>query len=434
MNDPTTLPLHRLGAAALARRIASGRVSAEAVVEAHLARIAALNPRLNALVQVDAEGAIAAARAADARQARGAALGPLHGVPLSVKDVFDVAGQVCAAGLPERLAYRALRDAVAVARLRAAGAVLLGRGNCPAGGGGGETENPVYGATVHPQDPARSPGGSSGGDAAAVAAGLVALGLGSDAGGSLRVPAHFCGVAALKPTVGRVPNTGAYDQPGGLIDPRTQIGLLARRVEDLALAWPLLAGEDGQDTGVVPMPLPGAPAAVRGLRVAVHADDGLHPASPATVAAVHAAADALGAAGAELHWATPPRLAEARGITERHWRAETLDGAARAALDRDWDAFRRALWAFMRDVDAILCPADADTAPLRGRARDGLFGYTLPYSLCGWPGAVVPAGRDAAGLPVGVQVTAAAWREGRVLGVAAAIEAALGPDPGPALD
>src|SRR4051794_10668245 len=221
----------------LARRIRAREVSALGVVQAYLERIVAVNPQINALVQITADQALDAARAADTALARSEIRGPLHGVPFTVKDVVEVAGVVSAAGLSERADFRPTADAVVVTRLRAAGAILLGKTNCPPGGGGGFTDNPVYGRTNNPYQLAYSPGGSSGGEAAAVAAGMSPLGVGSDSGGSIRLPAHFCGVAGLKPTNGRIPNTGVFNHPGGLFsDPRTQIGPLARSVEDLYYA------------------------------------------------------------------------------------------------------------------------------------------------------------------------------------------------------
>lgn len=269
--------LNSCTAGELARRIREREVRAEVVVETFLERIAQINPTLNAVVQL-APDALDRARQADRDLAQGRLYGPLHGVPFTVKDVFDVAGLPTAVGLEARRWERAREDAVAVLRWRQAGAILLGKTNCPPGGSGNDTENLLYGRTLNPHDLTRTPGGSSGGEAAILAARGSPLGLGSDSSGGLRVPAHFCGVAALKPTVGRVPNTGAYNHRGGLTDVRTQIGPLARTVADLALTWPLLCGPDFIDSGVVPMPI-GDPARVSlsDLHVAYFTGD---PASP----------------------------------------------------------------------------------------------------------------------------------------------------------
>ncbi|MEE8567387.1 MAG: amidase, partial [Anaerolineales bacterium] len=248
-------------ATALAQRIRAKDVSSEEIVNACLQRIEAVNPRLNAVVQLAADTARAEAREADAALAREKIKGPFHGVPFTVKDVFDTAGVISAAGIEERASYVPEQDAVVVARMRAAGAILLGKTNCPPWGAGGESDNPVYGRTNNPYDQTRTPGGSSGGEAAIIAAGGSPLGLGSDSGGSIRVPAHFCGIAGLRPTVGRIPNTGVFNHPGGLSDPRTQIGPMSRFVEDLGLTLSVISGVDWRDSGVIPMPL-GDPQAV----------------------------------------------------------------------------------------------------------------------------------------------------------------------------
>lgn len=421
-------------ATTLAEGIRGRQLSSEEVVDAHLRRIAAANPRLNAFVQVAADAARARARSADEALGRGEVWGPLHGVPFSAKDVFDTAGVVTAVGLPERAGFVPQQDAVAVARLKAAGAILLGKTNCPRGGGGGESTNPVYGRTNNPHDLERTSGGSSGGEAAAIAAGLSPLGVGSDSGGSIRVPSHFCGIAGLKPTSGRVPNTGAYDHPGGLSDPRTQVGPLARFVRDLALALPLLAGPDWRDSGVIPMPL-GEMAAVQvgRLRVAFYANDGITTPTPETMATVRAAAQALAAVGAKVEEDRPPCLEKVRDITERYWRLERLDGGESVRLFADWDAFRTAALTFMERFDLVVCPADYRPAFPHGQDSPQHFNYTLPHSLGGYPCVVVRAGTSPEGLPIGVQVVARPWREDVALAAAEQVERALGGWQAPAL-
>jgi amidase len=416
-----------VSASDLAAAIRSRQVSSTEVLEAHLRRIEAVNPLINALVQVDAERALAQARAADAALARKDHWGPLHGVPFTSKDVCETAGIVSAAGLEERRGFVPGHDAVVVARLKAAGGILLGKSNCPPGGGGGDTDNPVYGRTNNPYDLTRTPGGSSGGEAAAIAAGLSPLGIGSDSGGSIRLPAHYCGVAGLKPTSGRVPNTGLINHPGGLSDPRTQVGPLARKVRDLALAFPLLAGEDGIDSGVIPMSIHDMVAVrIAGLRVAFYSDDNQAPPAPAIDATVRAAAACLRDAGPIVVEARPDCLPDSRPITERYWEMETLTGAQVQQLFADWDRFRTSMLAFIGAFDAILCPADAVPAPRHCEEPGLRFNYTLPFSLCGWPCAVVRAGSTSEGLPVGVQVAAHPWREDIALALAALIEEALG--------
>jgi len=418
--------LLRHSATELGALIQQRKLSSTAIVCAYLARIEALNPSINALVQVCAEAALAGAWAADRAVANGEYWGALHGVPFTVKDVFDTRGVVSAVGLPERAHYRPEQDATVVTRMKAAGAILLGKSNCPPGGGGGVTDNPVYGATRNPHALAYSPGGSSGGEAAAIAAGLSPLGLGSDSGGSLRVPAHFCGVCTLKPTSGRVPNTGVFDHLGGLSDYRSQIGPMARHVEDLALALQVIAGEDGVDAGVIPMPLRGMQTqTLKGLRVAWYSDGGIEPVDALTHTTLQAVADLLDAEGALIRSAFPSALSNAREITERYWAMSQGSGAQSIQLFSDWDQFRTAMLGFMADYDIILCPVDAAPATQLGETRPGLFSHTLPYSLAGWPCVVVRAGTDSAGLPVGVQIVARPWHEPVALAAAAAIERAL---------
>ncbi|CAM2857749.1 MULTISPECIES: amidase [Pseudomonas] len=418
--------LLRHSATELGALIQQRKLSSTAIVCAYLARIEALNPSINALVQVCAEAALAGAWAADRAVANGEYWGALHGVPFTVKDVFDTRGVVSAVGLPERAHYRPEQDATVVTRMKAAGAILLGKSNCPPGGGGGVTDNPVYGATRNPHALAYSPGGSSGGEAAAIAAGLSPLGLGSDSGGSLRVPAHFCGVCTLKPTSGRVPNTGVFDHLGGLSDYRSQIGPMARHVEDLALALQVIAGEDGVDAGVIPMPLRGMQTqTLKGLRVAWYSDGGIEPVDALTHTTLQAVADLLDAEGALIRSAFPSALSNAREITERYWAMSQGSGAQSIQLFSDWDQFRTAMLGFMADYDIILCPVDAAPATQLGETRPGLFSHTLPYSLAGWPCVVVRAGTDSAGLPVGVQIVARPWHEHVALAAAAAIERAL---------
>jgi amidase len=412
-------------ALSLGRAIRARRVSSAEVVAAYLQRINQVNPTINTVVQRVDERARAEARAADAALARGESGGPFHGVPFTVKDIFDVAGVVSAAGLEERATYVPERDAVVVARMRRAGAVLLGKTNCPPGGTGVVTENPVYGATRNPYDLDRSPSGSSGGEAAAIAAGASPLGLGSDSGGSIRTPAHYCGIAALRPTVGRVPNTGAFELPGGLTDPRSQIGPMSRWVEDLGPVLAIIAGVDWRDSGVIPMPL-ADPTSVepRGLRVAWYADDGLAPSTPETSQAVRDAARALTDAGAVVEETRPPHLGQGWDITLRYWRSFELTGEETQRLTDDWDGFRTTMLGFVERYDLILCPVADEPAVPKGVEGNG--SYCLPYSLTGYPCAVVRAGTSPQGLPIGVQVVARPWREDVALAAAGQIESALG--------
>lgn len=446
----------------LARAIREREVSSEGVVEAHLARIAEVNPKLNAVVQLTADSARARAREADAALASGDVWGPLHGVPVTIKDAFETEGVVSVGGTRGRARYVPQEDATGVARYKAAGAVVLGKTNVPEVALAFESDNLVYGQTKNPYDPARTPGGSSGGEAAAIAAGMSPLGLGSDAGGSIRLPAHFCGIAGIKPTSGRTPRTGHFPPMGGLLDSIWQIGPLARRVEDLRLALPLLCGTDWRDPTVAPVPL-GDPAEVdlKGLRVAFHTDNGIVAPTADIASATREAARVLADAGAEVVEARPPvpenayemllglyaadsgaglrMLLMLSGTDETHalmtrlleiLSASRMTTAELVGLLFQLDAWRGAMLSFMRDYDLIVCPPCARTAMPHGTTFDDenqlVFSYTMIYNMTGWPGTVVRASTSPEGLPVGVQLVARPWREDVSLAAALAVERATG--------
>jgi amidase len=239
------------------------------------------------------------------------------------------------------------------------------------------------------------------------------------------MPAHYCGIAALKPTTGLVPSTGAYALPGGLTDPRSQVGPMARFVSDLMLTLPLLVGPDGFDSAVVPVPLAKRTPKLAGLRVAWYSDDGIAKPTQAISAAVRAAARALGDAGCTVTEARPPGLHEAHQVTLGYWGDKRM---THERLYRRWDAFRTEILGFMSDFDLIVSPVAPDIAPLY-RAKvvpTNMFSYTIPYSLTGNPCVVVRAGSSHEGLPIGVQVIAQNWHDDIALRGAHAIERALG--------
>jgi len=409
----------------LARAIRTKKVSSLEVVRAHLEHIHTVNPRLNAVVFATAESALKQARAADRRNTRKNVLGPLHGVPFTAKDIFDTAGLPTTAGLRMLRTNIPDRDATVIARMRDAGAILIGKTNCPPGGIGGDSWNPLHGGTRNPYDIARTPGASSSGEAAIIAAGGSPLGIGSDSGGSIRLPAHYCGIAALKPTAGLIPSTGGYALPGGLTDPRSQVGPMARFVADLILTLPLLVGPDGVDSGVVPVPLARRTAKLKGLKVAWYADDGMAKPSHAITTVVRSAAHALAKAGCEVIEARPPALHEAHQVTLGYWGDKRM---SHERLYKRWDAFRTVMLGFMAGFDLILTPVAPDIAPLyRSKyVPTHLFSYTIPYSLTGNPCVVVRAGTSPEGMPIGVQVVARNWHDDVALRAALSIERALG--------
>ncbi len=417
----------------LAQAIQSRQLSAVEVVEAHLARIATINPKLNAVVQLTAEQALAEAQAADADLARGHLRGPLHGIPFTVKDWIETAGVICAAGDVRYRNYVPEHDAPVVVRMRQAGAILLGKTNVLA-------SNPVYGRTNNPYNLDYSPSGSSSGEAALIAAGGSPLGLGSDSGGSIRTPAHACGVAGLKPTAGRVPLTGHFPRINFMSDPRTVIGPLARSVADLGLALRIIQGVDWADASVIPMPLGDwRTVALRPLRVAFYTEHEEAIPDPVCKQAVINAAQALASEVSLVEERLPPRVGESYAITRNYWqRPESesweqwvpdgkfqLDSEAVERHLFEWDRFRRGLIGFMQHYDVIITPVIEHAAQPHGQNEGGIA-YTLTYSLTGYPAVVVRTGTTADGLPVGVQVVAQPWREDVALAVAAFLEQQFG--------
>ena len=338
------------------------------------------------------------------------ATGPLAGIPFSVKDNIAVAGWPLSLGVLDEPPPGTF-TALAVQRLRAAGAVLIAKTNLPPYGGGIETINNVFGRTNNPYDLSRTVGGSSGGEAAAVAAGISVFGLGTDSGASVRLPAHFCGLAALKPTAGRVPVHGVIDDfgpIGPMSDPRTQIGPLARTVDDVRRVLHVIQDRPGLDPIAQP-------------RVALHLDD----ADDDTEAAINRAADALREAGATVTEAAPPRGGVA--ITHDIWSSYSNESISYAVLRR-WDHYRDQMDEFAADYDVILSPVFPEPAPEHGvlSTEPDRTGYTSPYNLTGWPAATVRAGTSADGLPIGVQLAARRWEDDTALHAAAIVEAGCG--------
>ena len=442
-----------------ARAIREKLISSEELTRACLERIAEINPKLNAVVQLPAATALAQAHEADRALAHGEIRGPLHGVPFTLKDAIETEGVISTGGTLGRASYVPDEDATVVKRLRASGGVLLGKTNCPELGWAWESDNLIYGRTNNPYDLSLSPGGSSGGESAIIAAGGSPFGLGSDAGGSVRFPAHCTGIAAIKPTSGRVPRTGHFPGPGGTLDALWQIGPLARYVEDLNTLLPILAGVDWRDPAIVPMPLGDASKVnLKALRVAYHTDNGIETPTRETIETVEKAASALEGSVAAVEEARPPsieqtyeiylglftadggvgleELLEMTGTKKVHplmqrvldlQRAHAKSMALFGALMTQWDAFRRSLLSFMEGFDVVVCPVCAFPGMVHGSTYDRLpaFSYTMTYNLTGWPAAVVRAGSSREGLPIGVQIVARPWREDVALAVAALIEEAL---------
>src|SRR6266576_4686799 len=310
MTDINFLP-----AIEMSRQVREKRISPVELAEAHLAKIERLNPKLNAFVHVDPEPVRRQAREAEAAVRSGPVLGPLHGVPISIKSSIEVAGMKCEAGTRLRAGLVATHDAPLVERLRRAGVVILGVTNTPELLMAWETDNLLYGRTNSPWDLARTPGGSSGGEAAAIASGMSAAGVGSDGGGSIRVPAHFSGICGLKPTPGRIPATGHFPNSVGPFALIGVVGPMARKVQDLKLLFEVMQGPDIGDPSAVSVPVRWPDRdELKKVPIGYFEDDGRTPVTSETRAAVRTAAEALTRAGFQVEPFRPDGLELARQL------------------------------------------------------------------------------------------------------------------------
>src|SRR3989454_2582170 len=457
-------PLFFLSATEMAEQVRLKKLSPVELLDTLLARIEALNPKLNAFVQLDTERARRQAQGAEAAVMRGEAVGPLHGVPISIKSSIEVAGLRCEAGTRLRAGLVASRDAPLVSRLRAAGAVVLGVTNTPELLMAWETDNLLYGRTNNPWDLSRTSGGSSGGEAAAIASGCSAGGVGSDGGGSIRVPAHFSGVCGLKPTPGRIPATGHFPSSVGPFALIGVVGPLARTVADLKALFEVMQGPDDDDPSASPVPVRGPGRdELKKLRIGYFEDDGRTPVTGETHAAVRTTAEALRRVGFRVEPFRPVGLETARQLwwkffgiaggmllgpmTKGHeadlspilkqfscWVVAEPSHTGQTLLDA-WiqrDAVRMQVFAQMRESPILLCPVASVPAFKHGERSWKIDGQTVQYldawSYCEWfnllgtPAVVVPVGRSAEGLPIGMQIVARPWEEELVLAVAAVVE------------
>ncbi|WP_414664162.1 amidase [Horticoccus sp. 23ND18S-11] len=451
----------------LAQMIRQKKISARDAVEACIKRIEQVNPKLNAVVQTCFDRARTEAKAADEALAAGRIMGPLHGVPFTIKDSLDTAGVISTGGTVGRQAYIPPEDATVVARVRAAGAILLGKTNTPeftlAGGGipgVGTTANIIYGISKNPWDLKRSTAGSSGGAGAIVAAGGASFDIGSDYGGSIRMPAHNNGTCGLKPTFGRVPRTGHIVDFGGIFDSWQEIGPLTRRVEDLNLITGLICGPDYKDAAMIPIPWRDpAGVEVKGLRVGFYAENGVAEITPETVAIVKKAAAYFSELGCPVKEDFPKaiimeleeiraklspcsgasllRLAEKSGtkaisptIVTRA-KQEMPSTAELTELLEKQDANRSKLLGWMKNYDIVINPVMPKPAQLinigeQPNARRPGSSYMGVHNTSGYPSAVVPAGFSPEGLPIGVQIIGQPWTEDKVLAAAAFVESKTG--------
>jgi amidase len=444
--------------------ITSRAVSSVDLVETYLNRIEEVNPALNAIVTI-APDVLESAQRCDSELARGNIIGSLHGIPLTIKDTLATKGIRTTSGSGLRANDVPQHDAPVVTRLKAAGAIILGKTNVPEMAIPYETDNPVFGRTNNPHDSGRTPGGSSGGEAAAIAAGLSPAGIGSDLAGSIRVPAHFCGIAGLKPTTGAVPMEGHLPVATGSLSLGASIGPMARRVADLALLFSVIA--DKPEVGF----LDEAVNELGSPRVAWYTDDEVAPVTEAVANAVRHAAGILSEAGLNIVEERPPSISRAPGLwvelfsraaneqiqsfyrgreqeagplvtslprasqqatfEEKVGAAETL---ANAVLERE--RLREELLRWMSQTPLIVAPVSATPAFTHGATRVDVEGksisvfrscsYSQTFNVFGLPAAVVPVARTANGLPIGVQVIGRPSSERGVLAAAAIIEQSAG--------
>ena len=453
----------------LATLIRAREVSPVEVVEAHLRKIERLNPALNAIVTLAPE-ILDQARAAETDLMSGKQIGPLHGVPLTIKDTIDTKDLRTTSGSRLRASHVPEKDATAVTRLKGAGAIILGKTNTPEMAVPYETDNPVFGRTNNPHAHHRTPGGSSGGEAAAIAACLSPAGIGSDLSGSIRVPAHFCGIVGLKPTTGRVPMDGHTPSAPELLSLGACIGPMARTIEDLSLLFKVIADATTFEPNQRTPPLEEKIAAPSELRVSWYADDGIAPVTEGTRDAVVSVAKVLGEAGLEVSEERPPGIS--RGATlwielfsraataqlrEFYRGSEDLAGPQVAPFLRDHDdeanlggnktekvaaavlereRLREDLLQWMETTPLILAPVGATPAFEHGARRVEVsgqsisvfhaFSYSQTFNVFGLPSVVVPAGRSPDGLPIGVQIVGRPFEEQKVLAAAAIVAEGLG--------
>jgi Asp-tRNA(Asn)/Glu-tRNA(Gln) amidotransferase A subunit family amidase len=463
MNDLTFL-----SAVELALQIRRKNLSPIEAVNTYLAQIEKLNSQLNAFVQIDAERARKSAAEAESAVMRNQTIGPLHGVPVSIKSSISVAGLRCEAGSRLRSGFVARKDAVLVERLKNAGAIILGATNTPEFLMAWETDNLLYGRTNNPWNLERTAGGSSGGESAAIAACMSAGGVGSDGGGSIRVPAHFCGICGLKATPGRIPSTGHFPVSAGPFALIGVVGPMARTTADLKILFEVMQGRDAGDTCSAPVPVRWpSQHEVTKLRVGYFEDDGCTAVTPEIRAAIKTAAQALRDAGFTVEPCLPHGLEEAKELWHKYfvvaggmllrpmcsgresdispilkqfleWSQAGTALTSGSILDA-WvrrDLLRTRFLTQMEHYPILLCPPAAISAFRHGERSWQIENKTVHYldawsyaeffNLLGNPGVVVPAGGSAEGLPIGVQIVSRPWEEEQALLVAEIIEGQLG--------
>ena len=437
----------------LAAAIAARKISAVEALDAHLAQIDRHNGAVNAVISLDREGARERARKADAALARGEALGPLHGVPFTLKDMHETSGMKTTVGFPPFADYVARHDSPVVARLKAAGGVLMAKTNVATMLSDWQSNNPLFGRTGNPWNLQRTAGGSSGGAAAALCAGMTPFDVGTDMQDSIRLPAAFCGVYGLKPTEHRVSLAGAFPDPDGAarsVRLMSCLGPLARSVEDLSLIYQIIAGPDGSDTDLAPVPVEDTPKLdLEALRIAVAPSFPGFPVAGDISAALESLARQLQSAGAIVEEAKLPKLDLHDDLEQGGALIGMMMEAAQppeqpTPVSRWFEALARRdksilAWdRFLESWDALLCPVAMTTAfphcepgtPVKVDGKEQSYwmlpAYGAVFNYSGHPALSMPCGQDSDGLPIGLQLVGKRWSESRLLGIAAAIEPLTG--------
>lgn len=457
-----------LPASQLIEAIKNERVSAVEVAQAFIERIQIINPKINAINQFDPARILKEAKSADLAIKNKEKLGKLHGLPMTIKDTCHVSGFKCSKGFLGFFKAPSSFDATTVARLRAEGAIILGITNTPELLLSYETDNLIYGRTNNPYDLSRTPGGSSGGEAAIICAGGSPAGLGSDAGGSIRQPAHYSGICGHKPTQGMVPLTGNIPTNGpGLATQIFSMGPMSRHVEDLMLIMSVIAGPDKNDPHVPPVQTDFSKnVELHQLKIAYYYNNNQTIASPETVRTIDAVVEALRSKVALIQEDYPE---PAKDIYRLHWETFVLGGDKGKGLKQlytkfeqieksklaeefissaekcsftttqlrtrllEVEQFRYNMMNFMKNYDLIISPVTATPARLHGETHSNIhdFSYVITHNLTGWPATVVPCGKSADGLPIGVQIAATPWNDHVCLSVAKKLQDIFGIFPIP---
>ena len=450
----------------IAKAIATNQVSAKQVTKAYLDKIESVNPALNAIVRLEPETAMKYADRCDLALKGGESPGKLFGVPMTIKDSLDTYDMVTTWGTSGRKDFRPGRDATCVERVRNEGAVLMGKTNTPEFTLSFTTDNTIFGKTNNPFNLNRTPGGSSGGAAAIIAAGGSPFDIGTDTAGSIRLPCHFCGVAGIKPTTGRVPCTGNSLPVAGLLAPLTQPGPMARYVDDLILLMEVISGPDNIDPHAIPVPwMDPYNINVEQLRFGYHTDNGIKTPDASIVAAVNGVIQHLSDAHIAVVEVRPTGLEMTGFLFGQLFSAdngdmvnalledshtdqpsptvlELIENTNNGANASDiaqiinlWHNYQSSMLSYFDDFDILLTPVNAHTATTHDQETDfSAYTYTAAYNLTGWPSVVIRADTDPNGLPIGIQVLARPFREDQCLAVASWLEAKIGTFAAPLVD